>query len=78
MTHYSTVPLLLFVLLTISNVVLGIKFDLVATASNAISPKCISQYVSNGTLVVVTIKAGIGYNQIVDAEVSRRCTVLVK
>lgn len=74
MTHYSVVSfsLLLFILLTISNVVAGIKFDLVATPSNAITPKCVSQYVSNGTLVVVTVKAGIGYNQRVDAEVSKR------
>jgi len=62
--------LLLFILLTISNVVAGIKFDLVATPSNALSPKCVSQYVSNGTLVVVTVKAGIGYNQRVDAEIT--------
>ncbi|CAG8690204.1 2713_t:CDS:2 [Rhizophagus irregularis] len=50
--------------------VAGIKFDLVATPSNAITPKCVSQYVSNGTLVVVTVKAGIGYNQRVDAEIT--------
>ncbi|RIA97586.1 endoplasmic reticulum vesicle protein 25 [Glomus cerebriforme] len=67
MTRYST---LLFILLIISNVVWGIKFDLAATPSNIVARKCISQYVSTGTLVVVTIKVGFGYNQRVDVEIT--------
>ncbi|CAI2179103.1 5096_t:CDS:2 [Funneliformis geosporum] len=70
MIQYTAFSLLLFILLTISNLVWGIKFDLPATPSNALTPKCISQYVYTDTLVVATIKIGVGYNQIVDVKIT--------
>ncbi|CAG8762973.1 2341_t:CDS:2, partial [Cetraspora pellucida] len=48
----------------------GIKFDLSAEPGHSVVPKCISQYVTTNTLVVVTVKVGVGYNQKIDVEVT--------
>jgi hypothetical protein len=49
----------------------AIKFDLVASPSSTAfaDRKCLSQYVSENTMVIVTVKVGEGYNQRVDLEV---------
>src|SRR5207247_1496566 len=63
---------LLLILLPISSllVVDAIKFDLQAHPESSAKQKCITQYVPTDTLVVVTIKVGIGYNQQINVEVT--------
>ncbi|CAJ0625715.1 5849_t:CDS:2 [Entrophospora sp. SA101] len=48
----------------------AIKFDIQAHPEGLVKRKCITQYVPTDTLVVVTIKVGIGYNQQIDVEVT--------
>ncbi|KAJ2955976.1 hypothetical protein NQZ79_g8117 [Umbelopsis isabellina] len=49
----------------------AIKFDLAASPSSTAyaDRKCLSQYVSENTMVIVTVKVGEGYNQRVDLEI---------
>ncbi|KAG2171984.1 hypothetical protein INT43_001461 [Umbelopsis isabellina] len=49
----------------------AIKFDLAASPSSSAynDRKCLSQYVSENTMVIVTVKVGEGYNQRVDLEI---------
>ncbi|KAK9728633.1 vesicle coat component, variant 2 [Basidiobolus ranarum] len=48
----------------------ALKFDLQAYPTSYNVKKCISQWVPRDTLVMVTIKAGQGYNQRIDVEIS--------
>ncbi|CAG8736257.1 15228_t:CDS:2, partial [Acaulospora morrowiae] len=56
-------------LLSLTTLARGIKFDLPAFPPDSVKSKCLSEYVNAGTLVVVAIKVGGGYNQKVDVEV---------
>ncbi|CAJ0837840.1 7518_t:CDS:2 [Entrophospora sp. SA101] len=53
-----------------NDVINAIKFDIQAHPEGLVKRKCITQYVPTDTLVVVTIKVGIGYNQQIDVEVT--------
>ncbi|CAG8716992.1 25248_t:CDS:2 [Dentiscutata erythropus] len=68
---YQSFSFFLFLVYTLSTaIVWGIKFDLPAAPEHSVVPKCISQYVTTNTLVVVTVKVGVGYNQKIDVEVT--------
>ncbi|KAF0460991.1 endoplasmic reticulum vesicle protein 25 [Gigaspora margarita] len=68
---YRSFSIFLFLVYVLSTaIVWGIKFDLSAVPEHSVVPKCISQYVTTNTLVVVTVRVGVGYNQKVDVEVT--------
>lgn len=69
----SSLPaLLLAALILLVTCAHAIKFDLSAYPSNSVDDykKCISQFVSSGTMVLITVKVDEGYNQRVDLEIN--------